>query len=605
MSGETQLNNPADFSAVAESFADLCIGQLAEVSQGLEGLAGRAEEQFLAIGGQLQGMYMRASAVSKQASEIFDMMLGEQAEDIRLGLQSLLERLSEHLKHVLLKADQGNRTLGELLNLLDQLPEPLAGYREISKTLQMLGISTRIESSGKEAAVEGFQLLGSELKSLEQAIEDKVDRIMTRLDSLDALCRTARERVTSIESRRASLIGQGNELTHSILTAVEEKNRLAAETTRTLSNRSNEITSSIGEIVTSLQYQDITRQQIEHVQVSLVEISDELGSARASGRFERGTELLHVVGEVCRLQSAQLNNSRDELVAAIERILESLLDVSKTVTSIALDMQDAAGATKQDGGTVFFELEEAVSKISATLSQEIATTREADRAIGSVLGEATEMSELVSEINRVGLEMKVIALNAGINATNVGGGVPALEVIAGGTQELSKRVFNQTEALATGLSELIESSRRLAGAAPGSDEDETMTQLHSLSRETSELLQRLQKLYEEIVIRLKDMESASHSLAADIGETASTVSVHIDSRQTIDEVVMLLSQISMQIGSIAPFDGAVDNSYLKTLRERFTMQSERDIFNSVQATDAVMTEEKAPEHDLGANFELF
>lgn len=605
MSGKAHTDIPVPFSTVSDGFAETCISQLAVVAQDLEGLSDRAEGQFLAIGGQLQGMYLRASNVSKQATEVFDMMLGDKAENIRLDLQSLLNRLGDHLKQVLLKADQGNKTLGELLNLLDQLPEPLTGYREISKTLQMLGISTRIESAGKEREVEGFQLLGNELRNLEKAIEDKVDRILGRLGSLDTLCRKARERVTSIGSRRSSLIGQGDELTHSVLSAVAEKNRLAAETTRSLSNRSNEITGSIGEIVTSLQYQDITRQQIDHVRISLMEISDELGKAMVSGDIQRSSDVLQVVGEVCRLQSAQLNHSRGELDSAIDRIFESLREVSGTVTAIALEMQDAAGATERGGGTVFSDLEEAVKTISDTLSQEISTTREAERVIGSVLGEATEMSELVSEINRIGLEMKVIALNAGINATNIGGGLPSLGVIAGGTQQLSKRVFNQTEVLAAGLSELITSSRRLAGPESGVGEDETMQQLHELSLESTGLLQSLQQLYEEIVSRLCDMESASRTLAADISETASAFTIHSESRRTIDDAVAFLSQIALQIVETSTMEGIVDDSYLQTLRARFTMQSERDIFNDVQSPDSTPVDENSSEHDFGANVEFF
>ncbi|HKJ05823.1 MAG TPA: hypothetical protein VJ974_09515 [Geopsychrobacteraceae bacterium] len=604
MPSEIHIDSSADSRAISDGFAEICISQLGGVAQDLEGLAGRAERQFLAIGSQLQGMYQRASTVSKQAAEVFDMMLGEQAEDIRLNLQSLLGRLGEHLKHVLRKADQGNRTLGELLNLLEQLPEPLTGYREISKTLQMLGISTRIET-GTEGSAEGFQLLGSELKNLELAIGDKVDRIMTRLDSLDSLCRKARARVISIESRRSSLISQGEDLTRSVLSAVEEKNRLAAETTRTLSNRSNEITASIGEIVTSLQYQDITRQQLEHVQISLKEISDELGKTRASESFERGPEVMKIVAEVCRIQSAQLTHSHDELDAAIRRIFDSLNDVSGTVTAIAVDMQEAAGATERDGGTVFSELEEAIRKISGTLSQEIETTREAERAIGSVLGEATEMSEMVNEINRVGLEMKVIALNAGINATNVGGGLPSLEVIAGGTQQLSKRVFSQTEALAAGLGELISSSRRLNDASLGATEDDTMNQLQELSQEASDLLLRLQQLYDDIVVRLCDMESSSRTLAADIAEIASVFNIHTDSRQTINGAVEVMTQIAHQIGEPVTAGRDVEDGYLQTLRERFTMQSERDIFNNVQSNDQRSDEETVSENDFGANVEFF
>ena len=212
---------------------------------------------------------------------------------------------------------------------------------------------------------------------------------------------------------------------------------------------------------------------------------------------------------------------------------------------------------------------------------------------------------MVAEINRVGLEMKVIALNAGINATNVGGGQPSLEVIAGGTQQLSKRVFTQTETLAAGLNELIDSSRRLAGTESGSDGDDTMVQLHGLSQESADLLLRLQQLYDEIVVRLCDMESASRVLAADIGETASAFTIHTDSRQTIDDAVDSLSKIALQISESGPSEVLTDNSYLQMLRERFTMQSERDVFNSVQPDNVDQVDETPSAHDFGDNVEFF
>jgi len=598
----------------SNDFSGIGAARLRAASEELATLAVRAEEQFLAIGGRLHGLHQRANEVSQQATEIFDLILGDQAESIRLSLQTLVERLADHLRGVLKKADQSNRTLTGLLALLDQLPEPLEGYRDISKTLQMLGISTRIESSGTEKAFEGFQLLGTELKSLEHAIGEKVDRILSRLKSLYGLCRDARDRVTSIESSRTRLIGQGDGLAQSVLAAVAEKNRLTAEKTKILSDRSREITAGIGEIVTSLQYQDITRQQIDHVRVSLEEISQELIRVNDGGSARPRGELLQVVGEVCRLQSAQLIHSRDELDAAIEQIFESLQDVSLAVTAIAQDMRYAAGSTQRDGSTVFSGFEEAIRKISATLGQELSTTHEADRVIGSVLSEAHEMSTLVDEINRVGLEMKVIALNAGINATNVGGGLPALEVIAGGTQRLARRVVEQTEIVASGLKSVISASDGLGASAPGLARNTSLAELEDLSQESSVLLHSLQALYETLVTKLGDLESTSHSLAADVANTASAFTIHTDSRQTIDTVVADLTKIGQSLSrTTLPTDEVLDDGYLQLLRERFTMQSERDIFDgkTVSSDPDERLAKSDPHRDLpadndfGANVEFF
>jgi hypothetical protein len=155
------------------------------------------------------------------------------------------------------------------------------------------------------------------------------------------------------------------------------------------------------------------------------------------------------------------------------------------------------------------------------------------------------------------------------------------------------------------LSRLIDSSRVLTEAAPGGSEDATMVQLQELSQEASDLLRRLRKLYDDIVVKLRAMEHASSLLAADIAATASAFHIHADSRRTIDDAVAVLSQIALQIDALTPAGSGADDRYLQTLRARFTMQSERDIFNTVHAEPVASPVAAPAEHDFGDNVEFF
>jgi hypothetical protein len=89
----------------------------------------------------------------------------------------------------------------------------------------------------------------------------------------------------------------------------------------------DKMASNTSEIITNLQFQDILRQQIEHVQTSHNEIRATLKSSHEEGE-ELSLEELYKIRDISTLQSAQLVHANREYQNAVEIILHKINELS-------------------------------------------------------------------------------------------------------------------------------------------------------------------------------------------------------------------------------------------------------------------------------------
>ena len=89
----------------------------------------------------------------------------------------------------------------------------------------------------------------------------------------------------------------------------------------------NKKASSTSEIITNLQFQDILRQQIEHIQTSHKEITTNLKSSHKEGE-PLSDEELYKIRDINTLQSAQLIHANREYQNAVEIILHKINELT-------------------------------------------------------------------------------------------------------------------------------------------------------------------------------------------------------------------------------------------------------------------------------------
>lgn len=591
----------------------------------LETLGKSTEGEFLSLGEKLQKYYEQAGELSKISESVASLMAGEEIETIIKGFHGIIERI-EALEG---ESRRNAATLQRLLDTLSELNGNLSGFHKTVRSLGVLCVSIRVESARLGKKDIGFNILADEVGKLASEIEEKYSNLLARTESLSHLIVQALSRVSDLEKRQHTQTSFILDKSVSSLEAVTQTHSLSSSGATHIATRYGAISRRIGEIVSSMQFHDITRQRIEHAKEALDSIAgnpqttddpdhgaeDEEIDKETSGRMierprlgfggngkrsqtGRNLERLRLATNICELQIAQLHNARDAFVSAVGNIVENLREVAGLVAEMARETQKMAGAADQTGRSLLSDVEKGFSGVTSAFSSYTDTDRELSSVMGSLGETLGDMSTFADAIEGIGDRIKLIALNAIVKASHIGEDGVTLAVLAESVHHLSIETRSRTERVGETLRSMTAESESLCEA---NHEEETVkhNELDRVHEGVAALLGDLRKVNHDIVTLLTQMNDKGDNLSEDILKTLAEITVHYQIKEVINGVVAQLEEIAALTRSLSPIDGRPNGAeHLQSLEASYTMQDEREIHRSLWATDATLQEDDSNSHDV-------
>ncbi|MBF0288946.1 MAG: methyl-accepting chemotaxis protein [SAR324 cluster bacterium] len=140
--------------------------------------------------------------------------------------------------------------------------------------------------------------------------------------AVDQTIQTIAEKIPDFSHQTQSLtqeLNQSKNNTQRLLGQLDGADHYITEQCEKLKKLSFLVTPEIGKIVSTLQYHDIARQQMEHISAALVMIDADL-SKMFSGQEEEERQILHRIARMIELQIAQIRNVLDETTDATKKI---------------------------------------------------------------------------------------------------------------------------------------------------------------------------------------------------------------------------------------------------------------------------------------------
>jgi len=605
----------------------------------LESLGKSTEGEFLSIGEKLQDFYQRAGDISKISSTVAQLMSGEELGTAIGGFHNVVERM----KRLEGESRRNAKTLRDLLENLVHLNQQVDGFGKTIQHLRVLCVSTKIENARLEDQNTGFEGLADEVGKLSLEIENRCIQLLASSDSLSQLIGQILAKVLDLETAQQTQARIVFDKTMSSLESLLEKHGQSARGAGEISTRYEAVSKRIGEIVSAMQFHDITRQRIEHVQQALAGLGPH---ERPAGNGERQTvggflfgsirlqpkgtgKDLRLAADVCHLQIAQLNYAREELVSAVKNILDNLNALADLVAEMAQETSKMAGAADETGQSFLTGVEAGFSSVTSALKAYGEADRELSLAMGSVGSMLGEMSGHTGNIEGIGEKIKRIALNATVKACHIGEEGATLGVLAEAIHQLSVETRQRTENASEALRSITSASESLCSAfnADGTDKG---GELALVGESLRTQLQTLQDVNQGIVSLLTQMNQDGCRLSGNIRKTIAEVGVHRQVDQVICNVASGLDELVAFMRPKGPADDQAEGAErMKALEATYTMQGEREIHqslfnlktnsaekphrNPVNPLMAGMMEkektdnepDKADQEDLGDNFELF
>lgn len=197
--------------------------------------------------------------------------------------------------------------------------------------------------------------------------------------------------------------------------------QMMAEQNEMLSAISRDLDRAVSKVMQAMQFQDIVGQRWDHIQQGVDQIA-------------RSAKWNDEVAFQCLLQHAQLVEANSEMAEALGRIDESFHAVRAASNRLADELQSTLGDPRRKEVHVRMHavLHEALDMIRSNADE----MRSADTMIAPLVDVAGKMG---NHLGNVSHEMRIIALNAQIQAARFGSGT-GLEVLAEGLRRIADEV---------------------------------------------------------------------------------------------------------------------------------------------------------------------
>jgi hypothetical protein len=526
----------------------------------------------------------------------------------------MIDDIETYLSDSRARSSESYATLSGVQDLLGQVAKPLDGFQNMNLTLHMLGVSIKIESACLGAVGNEFVNLALDVEKLSRQVDDKSGIILQHRQSLLSMIVENMASLQTTESLRDVEVTETLSNTSAGLHELEAANDRFTQLGSRVAAIATEIAANIGEVVTSLQFHDINRQQVEHVVEALEHLSASLSGAKGEAHdTESRRAMITEVGNVCELQEAQLHFASVELYTAVSTIVENLRQVGDQQAALGQETLAATGVLDTSDSSFFDDISRGMVSVTAVLTASVSTDDDMSVTMKRVAATIDDITSFVHDIDDIGFEIVLLALNAQIKAAHAGERGAGLGVLAEAIRQLSDEAVQRTNAVTVTLTKIHTETEHLL-VEKNTDESKLCTELMSTEGELAEILKMLAEMNVELLAVLSDVQAMISALSEEVERITSQIDVHERTKVMADEVLAVLHQIVSESRELEPASTEFKEN-LRLMEEKYTMESERRIHEAIAEKHGVQLEYRAPvqtadsaagsDSEFGDNVDLF
>jgi methyl-accepting chemotaxis protein len=596
--GDTEVHQGAAMSDAPGDNAAILERVIAE----LDHLNRHTEQEFLHVGGKLMAFIEAVNQISSELTVVANLMSGEHAQHTFQALTWALNR-STQMKA---RAEADNELLVNVPQQARRFKRTLAGFDGTVSTFRTLGVLTQIETARLGSLGADFGDLAVDVKSAARSIQSKVEAALDTGAHLIPSLEGALRSVSALQARH------GQDLPRLIAGALaslssfrEMQSRTSAASIR-LGAEYGAISESFKALVVSLQFHDITRQQVEHV----IEALRRLCADADGGALVNEPRTAAVIA----IQSMQLADADRKFAALVASVSTNLDQIGAHVLTMADESRTVSGLSPGETTSFFREMEEGCGAIFASLSQGETAQAAINISTGQLVDTIHRMRGPIDEIRTIEHQMHRMALNARISAAQIGVAGDALGVLAGAVQQLSSECRERSDVLIAALGAMGHAAAGLSGhggrPSAGELEDQGVG-LVQMRTAVAELHSSSECSAAQIAL----IAARCGTLRDDLTATRQSLSVGALFAAVVGRSRERLEEMAGDHPVGMPHDEARGaDSGLADITRHYTMQAEHDVHASVIGAVAGAAPEPAtdlvppPSRDAGEfgdNVELF
>ncbi len=535
-----------------------------------------SSEDFLNLHANFKNYYKQSKDISENATHIFDIVSGKKNNDSFNDLNTFHKKLILHLDQSGKQINFSITTLEKILVNLELMFLPFKNFKQNLMTLKYLGTSFKInmahtENTDEDELHKSRQILEELIlhtTSTYPLIDDNLRQLKTNVKySLYKLQKIKERNILNIET----ILNQ----IHSSINILSEKHEESVVLIPKLTQKTDNCSFSIGKIIENLQFQDIIRQKMEHIQQTQKNIVNELSELNKNHTGEialtNQEEYLIKIRDIAGLQAAILIHTNNEYQSAIEIITKKFIEIGHDVTDISEICKTFSGLTQNSDETYLNEIEHKLTNATGYINNCIKAN-----------------VEFAFEVDTIHIDIERIAANFE-NILNIEGELVQLSNKFStdtskndmlGIKQLIHTLVSDLHVIKQNVQQLFDQTLTLSlGLYSGNKDiqpDDFTQKSGELSCNISSILMLLKNNNKNVFSLIEKNNSISDNILADIDESIQKVKYYDYFEKVIEEIIIELNSIYYKLKTHEEADYSKEKS-LKDIEQLYTMRSERAI----------------------------
>lgn len=404
------------------------VESLGEISSELVNLNRDTEFVFLRIGAKVSEFIDTVSLLSSDLTSLAELISGEHGKQASDALTGALD-LSEDMRQ---RSADGNQLLGNMQLEARSLKQTLSHFNGTVATFHSLGLLTRIETARLGSLGADFGNLAEDVRLLARNVQTRVDAALDTAGELVPQIETALQDASALQSDLAQNLPAVISQSLASLSSFSDMQTSARQASVRLAADYGQVSEAFKRVIISMQFNDITRQQVEHV----IDVFKRLQVS--SG--EPDGFLLERPGAaaVLDLQSSLLSNARAQFSASVVEVLQCLDEIANLVLNMARESRTLSHLSGSGKNSFLRQMEEGCSAILKTLSHCTNADAASAATTESLAATTRRVRASIGEIRTIETQMLRIGMNARISANHLGASGEALSALA---DSIKQRAF--------------------------------------------------------------------------------------------------------------------------------------------------------------------
>lgn len=539
-------------------------------------LPGICEPAFLSVGDKLIGAVGALGQIQRTMGDLRERLTGIELEDSRRALMNTITGLGDFT------GDQSRNRAGleELQSLIRDAASRTAPLTRILGEINVLAVNARIEASHIRQTGVDFSVFTREIARLRNLAAEAVDRCGASLGRLDTTIQDARSSFDSFERDHATSINSIKARLAESLAQLERQDQQTVTLATAMDRRTQEITRRLTAAVSALQINDITMQRIGHVREALETLHDVATGKRREPALDGRLHL--VAAAACRLQALQLSRAVEDFSREVAIVGQELENIAQTI-QVMLDeaRQSLAGKGERQGSSTVKDVETSCATALGFMHALGEAENRLHQSIARVTGNVDAMAGDISAIRSIETDMRIMGLNATFKCGRLGNEGRSLSVIAQELRSYSKRTGEDSQAIASKLTQATELGVSLQNDAKDRRHGELSTQEERMRA----ALRVFNELAADISQALNVIEVDGGPVTATLMQTARNIDLAAQVQAVVTEINSRLESLADHLDPERHGVGEVEAEVEGLLQQNYTMESERTIHSLFASGD--------------------